>query len=173
MKATSVSKRSGILAGGNWIVDQVKIIDTYPQPEQLANITSQHQGTGGAPYNVLLDLAKLGAEFPLSGAGMVGKDAYGEQILADCARYKIDTRLLKTTADAPTSFTDVMTVAGKGQRTFFHCRGANALWEAKDLDFSKIKARIFHLGYLLLLDKLDVVNDCGSIVCMASCQPRA
>lgn len=161
MKATSVSKRSGILAGGNWIVDQVKIIDTYPQPEQLANITSQHQGTGGAPYNVLLDLAKLGAEFPLSGAGMVGKDAYGEQILADCARYKIDTRLLKTTADAPTSFTDVMTVAGKGQRTFFHCRGANALWEAKDLDFSKIKARIFHLGYLLLLDKLDVVNKEG------------
>lgn len=161
MKAPSVSKRSGVLAGGNWIVDQVKIIDTYPQLEQLANIKSQHQGTGGAPYNVLLDLAKLGAEFPLMGAGLVGKDTYGEAILADCARHKIDTRYLKPVPDAPTSFTDVMTVTGTGKRTFFHCRGANALWEAKDLDFNKIKARIFHLGYLLLLDKLDVVNKEG------------
>ena len=161
MKATSVSKRSGVLAGGNWIVDQVKIIDTYPQLEQLANIKSQHQGTGGSPYNVLLDLAKLGAEFPLMGAGFVGKDTYGESILADCTRHKVDTRYLKAVADAPTSFTDVMTVTGTGKRTFFHCRGANALWEAKDLDFNKIKARIFHLGYLLLLDKLDVVNKEG------------
>lgn len=161
MKATSVSKRSGVLAGGNWIVDQVKIIDTYPQLEQLANIKSQHQGTGGSPYNVLLDLAKLGAEFPLMGAGFVGKDTYGESILADCTRHKVDSRYLKTVADAPTSFTDVMTVTGTGKRTFFHCRGANALWEAKDLDFNKIKARIFHLGYLLLLDKLDVVNKEG------------
>ena len=97
----------GVLAAGNWIVDEVKLIDVFPAVEKLANIQSQSLGTGGAPYNVLLDLAKLGAEFPLSGAGMVGKDAYGEQILADCARYKIDTRLLKMTADAPTSFTDV------------------------------------------------------------------
>ena len=53
--------RHGLLAGGNWIIDQVKLVDVYPQREQLANIRSQHQGTGGAPYNVLVDLAKLGA----------------------------------------------------------------------------------------------------------------
>jgi sugar/nucleoside kinase (ribokinase family) len=54
-----------------------------------------------------------------------------------------------------------MTVAGTGKRTFFHHRGANALWDAKDLDFTKTKAKIFHLGYLLLLDKMDVVNKEG------------
>ena len=161
MKASAASKRSGILAAGNWIIDQVKLIDTYPAAEQLANIKSQHQGTGGSPYNVLLDLAKLGAEFPLSGAGLVGKDTMGESIIADCAKHKIDTRLLKTTAEATTSFTDVMTVQSTGKRTFFHSRGANALWDAKDIDFSKVKARIFHLGYLLLLDKLDAVNKEG------------
>lgn len=161
MKASPASKRSGILAGGNWIIDQVKIIDTYPGLEQLANIKEQHQGTGGAAYNVLLDLAKLGVEFPLQAAGLVGKDALGQQILEDCAKHKIDTKYLKSTAEAPTSFTDVMTVAGTGKRTFFHHRGANGLWDAKDLDFTKTKARIFHLGYLLLLDKLDVVNKEG------------
>ena len=32
---------------------------------------------------------------------------------------------------------------------------AKALWKADDIDFEKTKARIFHLGYLLLLDELD------------------
>ena len=72
--------RSGMLAGGNWIIDQVKIIDVYPKHEQLANIFDQSQGTGGSPYNVLLDLAKMGAGFPLQGAGLVGQDALGKYI---------------------------------------------------------------------------------------------
>ena len=41
------SSRRGVLAGGNWIIDQVKLIDVFPQREQLANIRSQSQGTGG------------------------------------------------------------------------------------------------------------------------------
>jgi sugar/nucleoside kinase (ribokinase family) len=161
MKSLPASKRSGILAGGNWIIDQVKIIDSYPALEQLANIRSQHQGTGGSPYNILLDLAKLGVEFPLFGAGLVGKDALGQSILEDCAKHKIDTKHLKSTAEAATSFTDVMTIQGSGKRTFFHNRGANALWDGKDIDFTKSKARIFHLGYLLLLDKMDFVGKDG------------
>ena len=156
--STTAVKRSGILAGGNWIIDQVKLIDTYPGLEQLANIKSQHQGTGGSPYNLLVNLAKLGVEFPLQGAGLVGKDAFGTSILEDCTKHKIETKFLKQTAEAITSYTDVMTVQGTGKRTFFHCRGANALWDAKDLDFAKTKARIFHLGYLLLLDKIDGVD---------------
>lgn len=155
MKAKPVSSRKGLLAGGNWIIDQVKMIDVYPQPEQLANIRSQSQGTGGAPYNVLIDLARLGAPFPLFAAGLVGKDPLGQCILADCRRHKIDTKHLLTTDQAPTSYTDVMTEIDGGRRTFFHNRGANALWSGKDLDFTRIKAKMFHLGYLLLLDALD------------------
>jgi len=158
MKNKSVHSRSGILAGGNWIIDRVKLIDVFPKPEQLANIRSQAEGTGGAPYNVLIDLAKLGVNFPLSAAGLVGKDALGEQILEDCKRHGIDTRFLCASAEAPTSYTDVMTEINGGRRTFFHNRGANALWDGRDLNFSKTKARIFHLGYLLLLDALDAAD---------------
>src|SRR5213083_3729451 len=109
MKSKSNSSRSGLLAGGNWIIDQVKMIDVYPQREQLANIRRQAQGTGGAPYNVLVDLAKLGVSFPLFAAGLDGKDPLGELILADCRKSKIDARFLRATAQAPTSYTDVMT----------------------------------------------------------------
>lgn len=150
--------RAGILAGGNWITDQVKMIDVWPQAEALANISAQFQGTGGAPYNVLVNLAKLGACFPLAGAGFVGRDVLGSAILADCRGHGIDTRRLKRISTAPTSYTDVMTEVKGGRRTFFHCRGANAHWDGKELDFTKTRARIFHLGYLLLLDALDAPN---------------
>ena len=155
MKKKSPHNRRGVLAGGNWIIDQVKLIDVYPQPEQLGNIQSQTPGTGGSPYNVLLDLAKLGASFPLFGAGLVGKDSLGEFIINNCRENRIDARFLRQTAEAPTSYTDVMTEVGSGRRTFFHLRGANALWTGEPIDFEKCPARIFHLGYLLLLDHLD------------------
>ena len=155
MKKTSAIERRGLLAGGNWIIDQVKMIDVYPQPEQLANIRRQSEGTGGAAFNVLVDLARTGTPFPLFAAGLVGQDALGERILATCRQYKIDAHYLVTTAKAPTSYTDVMTEQGHGRRTFFHARGANALWSGEDLDFKKLPVRVFHLGYLLLLDALD------------------
>lgn len=158
MKTKSSSTHRGLLAGGNWIIDRVKLIDSYPPPEQLASILAESTGTGGGPYNVLMDLAQSGAAFPLLAAGLVGQDANGEQILAHCRRQKIDVRYLNQTPKAGTSYTDVMTERASGRRTFFHARGANALWAGANLDFKKIKARIFHLGYLLLLDALDVAD---------------
>ena len=158
MKTKSAPPRRGLLAGGNWILDQVKVIASYPQPEQITQIHSHHQCTGGAPNNVLLTLARAGAPFPLSAAGLIGKDAVGDGILADCKRHKVDTKLLLTTTKAATSYTDVMSEAEGGRRTFFHYRGANALWQGDGIDFKKIKARYFHLGYLLLLDALDAAD---------------
>ena len=147
--------RSGMLAGGNWIIDQVKIIDVYPKHEQLANIHSQSQGTGGSPYNVLLDLAKMGAPFPLEGAGLVGQDGLGEYILEDCRKNNIDSKFISVSPGTSTSYTDVMTEREGGRRTFFHNSGANSTWDGSDIDFSQSSAKIFHLGYLLLLDAID------------------
>src|SRR5262249_44508957 len=93
--------------------------------------------------------------FPLFGAGLVGRDALGSEILRICRKHGIETRYITSTERAPTSYTDVMTEKANGRRTFFHARGANALWKGTDLDFKNTKPRIFHLGYLLLLDALD------------------
>ena len=149
------TSRNGIIAGGNWIVDAVKMIDVWPQQDALANIFSTTKGSGGSPFNILVDLALLGATFPLSGTGLVGDDENGRWIFDLCAKHGIETSQLRKTADAPTSFTDVMTVKDTGRRTFFHARGANALLDAAHFDFTSTNARVFHLGYLLLLDKLD------------------
>jgi sugar/nucleoside kinase (ribokinase family) len=150
--------RKGILAAGNWIIDQVKIIDQYPPQDALANIQEQAAFNGGAPYNLLKDLALMQAEFPLQAIGLVGDDENGELILNDCLEHGIDINLLQKTSQASTSYTDVMIVKGSGRRTFFHYRGANALLAQAHFQFDKSTAKIFHLGYLLLLDKLDELD---------------
>ena len=147
--------RSGILAGGNWIVDKLKFIDTWPQQDALANILSESVGSGGGPFNVLVDLAKLGAPFPIAGVGLIGSDADGEWISAECTRHRIDSSQLQTHPTAHTSYTDVMTVKSSGRRTFFHQRGANAFLSDKHFNFNGTSAKNFHLAYLLLLDQLD------------------
>lgn len=150
-----MTQRSGILAAGNWIVDHVKLIDTWPSEETLAIISGETQGMGGAPPNVLAGLARLGAKFPLSGAGIVGQDAAGDWILEQCAKLGIDTRLIARTDQGPTSYTDVMNVEYTGRRTFFHRHGVNALLGPESIDLAASSAKLFHLGYLLLLDRLD------------------
>jgi len=152
-----VPERSGILAAGNWIVDHVKVIDLWPSQDALAIIQSQTDGNGGSPFNVLIDLSRLGAAFPLQGAGMIGTDAAGDWILDVCRRYQIDVSSLHRTGTAPTSYTDVMSVASTGRRTFFHQRGANALFSGREVQLESSSAKLFHLGYLLLLDSLDLV----------------
>jgi len=155
-------QRNGILAAGNWIVDHVKMIEEFPQQDALVSITSESDSNGGGPYNLLKDLARLGAGFPLSGAGLVGDDPNGAAILRDCDAHGIDRSQIALSADAPTSYTDVMTVAATGRRTFFHQRGANACFDGAGIDFSTSRARVFYLGYLLLLDALDEVRADGS-----------
>src|SRR5436190_6781728 len=117
------NSRTGVLAGGNWIVDAVKIIDTWPQQDALANIFSTCKGSGGSPFNVLVDLGLMGVSFPLAAVGLVGDDDNGAWIMEQCTRLGVDTAALQKTNAAPTSFTDVMTVQATGRRTFFHARG--------------------------------------------------
>lgn len=150
---------SGIIAGGNWIVDHVKMLDRWPCQDALASIVQQSTSNGGSPYNLLVNLARLGAGFPLAGVGLVGDDEDGRSIIKDCRSHGIDIAQLRVTAAAATSYTDVMTVRDSGRRTFFHQRGANAHLGEDHFDFEGATAKIFHLGYLLLLDRLDHLVD--------------
>lgn len=155
-------RRNGILAGGNFITDYVKVIDAWPEQDTLASIRRETMSNGGGPYNILKDLAVLAPELPLEACGLVGEDANGDWVLADCKAAGIDVSQLHRTAEANTSYTDAMTVAATGRRTFFHQRGANALLSPEHFDFTRSRARIFMLGFLMLLDALDAIDGDGS-----------
>jgi sugar/nucleoside kinase (ribokinase family) len=149
---------AGIACAGNWILDQVKTIDCWPDKGELANVKAGTTGAGGSPFNVLIDLARLKAPFPTLGFGCLGKDNRAAEILRICKREGVDASRLCTIPGTETSYTDVMSVECTGERTFFHCRGANAVFSERHVDIPLMKRkgiRIFHLGYLLLLDTLD------------------
>lgn len=156
-----LAPRAGLLAAGNFIVDHFKIIDYYPREEMLASILRETTGNGGGPYNVLKDLAKMGAPFPLAAAGLIGEDATGDAIIDDCRAHGIDVTGLCRTLAAPTSYTDAFTVESTGRRTFFHQRGANSLLAPEHFDFCGVTARVFYLGYFMLLETLDRVEADG------------
>ncbi len=147
--------RKGILAAGNWIIDHVKLLDGWPHQDGLATITAQSDGNGGCPYNVAKDLARLQPGMPLFAAGLLGDDVDGRAILTDCQAHGIDTSRMTITAAAPTSYTDVMTEASTGRRTFFHQRGANALLNPEHILLDDCPARLFVMGYFGLLDAMD------------------
>jgi sugar/nucleoside kinase (ribokinase family) len=151
----------GILAAGNFIVDTVKLIDRWPAQDALTHIRAASRANGGGPYNVLKDLARLGARYPLAALGRLGDDEHGAWIRHDCAAHGIDTAGLRATPGTSTSYTDVMTVQSDARRTFFHHAGANAALTPADFAFTPGQARIFYLGYLLLLPGLDAAGPDG------------
>lgn len=149
-------QRKGIISVGNWVVDSVKFIDIYPQKGNLTSISGVDEGLGGCAHNVLADLAAMKSGLSLYAGGCIGDDDHGRMCLDACRRLGIDSSNMKVLKGESTSYTDVMSeTGGNASRTFFHYRGANARLTAEQVIASKSDARIFHLGYLLLLDQLD------------------
>lgn len=149
-------ERKGIISVGNWLVDSVKFIDVYPVKGNLVTIRNVEVGLGGCSHNVLVDLARLKSCMPLYAGGCIGRDDYGQMVQDAIRSNDIDGRFMTVLEDVATSYTDVMSeINGDKTRTFFHCRGANARLTIDHIRAVDVPARIFHLGYLLLLDEMD------------------
>lgn len=147
--------RNGIVAAGTWLVDLIKFIAYYPSPGNLVSIEREELGLGGCAHNVLMDLARMKSGLPLYAAGCIGQDGYGDMILKTMMAQRVNTEYLWQLSGLPTSYTDVMVAREGTSRTFFHNRGANTVFDMELIATINVPARIFHLGYLLLLDKLE------------------
>lgn len=145
----------GIAIAGNLIVDNVKMCDVYPESGMLTNIREVSRCIGGCAGNTIADLAIIDPSLKLQCIGMVGSDADGVYVKELLTKLGVDVSGVKTTEEAPTSFTDVMTSIANKQRTFFQARGANACFSLSDIDFDHLEVDIFHIGYALLLDAFD------------------
>ena len=148
--------RRGIISVGNWLVDSIKFIDSYPARGNLSVIRRIEEGLGGCSHNVLVDLARLESGIPLYAGGCIGDDRFGRMVMQAIEDNGIDGANMTVLPGVPTSYTDVMSeTGGAATRTFFHCCGANAELTPEMVLNADVPAKIFHLGYLLLLDKLD------------------
>ena len=147
-------KRTGIAVAGSVIVDKINEISAYPNAGELTQIRSIQNAVGGCVPNVALDLKKIAPQLPVSAIGKIGSDAEGKFVTDILKAGGVSTIGLAVKPVEKTTFTEVMSIPG-GQRTFFVYPGAGADFGIADMDFDRIDAKILHLGYFLLLQKVD------------------
>ncbi len=146
--------KNGIVIAGNLLVDIVKNIDSYPKIGMLSHITDISLAVGGCVPNVAINLSKIDRSIDISAVGMVGDDENGKFVVKQLNDNGINTDMVKFSKTVPTGFSDVMSLAG-GERTFFFKKGTNEVFAPTDIDVDKLDCDIFHVGYILLLDKFD------------------
>lgn len=149
------SEKSGIAIAGNVLTDSVKLIDVYPEKGMLTNISSISRAVGGCVPNTVIDLAKIDKSIPLYAYGMVGDDDGGKYVTFEMQRNGVDVSGIAVSKTGATSFSDVMSIASTGERTFFHHRGANAEFSPGHISVDALTCRMLHIGYILLLDEFD------------------
>ena len=149
-----MSKRNGIAVAGSVIIDKINEISAYPKIGELAKISSVKYSVGGCVPNVACDIKRMRSDIDVYALGRIGNDGEGKFIIDYLSRGGVDTSMLVTMENELTSFTDVMSIVG-GQRTFFNYPGAADAFGFSDIDFEKLNAKILHLGYFLLLKKID------------------
>lgn len=149
-----MSERCGIAVAGSILVDKIKGISAYPECGELVQIKSMELSVGGCVPNVAVDLKKIDPGMDVFAYGKIGDDEEGKYIVDVLSENGVDTANIIRDKDESTSYTDVMSVVG-GQRTFFTYPGTSASYCLDDIDFESMTAKILHLGYFLLLDKID------------------
>lgn len=147
-------EKKGIAIAGNIVADVVKNIETYPRLGMLATISDISYAVGGCVPNTAINLSKIDRGMPIRVFGKVGMDEYGRYILSQLQQNGIDANGIVVSSASQTSFSDVMSMP-TGDRTFFHKRGANAEFSPEDIKLDALNCEIFHIGYILLLDKFD------------------
>ena len=148
-----MNNKTGIAVAGTILVDKLNEIGAYPASGELTKILSVSRAVGGAVPNVGIDIKRVDPSITVKAVGKIGNDAEGDFLVNTLEENGVDASLL-VRGDKPTSFTDVMSIVG-GQRTFFTYPGACADFGVDDVDFDKLNAKMLHLGYFLLLDKVD------------------
>lgn len=145
--------KDSIAIAGSILVDKINEISAYPQEGELTKILNVEKSVGGCVPNVAIDIKKICPDLVVKAVGKIGDDENGEYVKQELAKQGVDISSISICQDK-TSFTEVMSVKG-GQRTFFTYPGASSKFGYDDVDFDKIDVKMLHLGYLLLLDRID------------------
>lgn len=145
--------RKGIAVAGSIIVDKINVINKYPKSGELTQIQQVKESVGGCVPNVSIDIKTICPELTVKAVGLVGKDDDGSLVKKVLEKSGVDISQIFEENDR-TSFTQVISEMG-GQRTFFTYAGASSKFGALHVDFDSLNVKMLHLGYFLLLDKID------------------
>jgi fructokinase len=130
------------------------IIDMFPAEtgKPLAGVSSFIPKPGGAPANVAVAAARLGASAAF--IGKVGQDFFGEFLREVLARERVETRGMRFDPAARTTLAFIAQPGENNTYLFYRNPGADQLLSADELDRELIgSARALHLGSISLTDE--------------------
>ncbi len=127
----------------------VESVTKYPEKGLLEPVNSITMHNGGNAMTAAINLKKLGVVSNM--VGMVGDDMFGEYLRGRLESEGINTKGLKADKTVQTS-ASVLMIDTTGERSFFHCVGANAAFSIDDIDMSVIEESdvVFVTGSFLM-----------------------
>lgn len=163
-----------VLCVGEALVDFLPAAPSH----RVRDVAAWHQCPGGAPSNVAIGLARLGARVALN--GVVGSDEFGHFLIRRLADEGVDVSHLRMTDEGRTGLSFV-SLAPTGERSFAFYRSdaAEQFFGGRDVDRAFVaNARVVHLGLNAMrrpaaqdavLELVDAATRAGRIV---SCDPN-
>jgi len=131
------------------------LIDMFPAEigRRLVEISAFHPKPGGAPANVAVAAARLGARSAF--IGKVGDDAFGHFLVDTLAREQVETRGMRLDESARTTLVFIALIdEHTPEFVFYRNPGADMMLRADELDRSLLQeAKIFHFGSISLIEE--------------------
>lgn len=146
--------KKGIFVAGSIIVDNIATILKYPNNGELTKILSLEKSIGGLVSNVAIDLKRIDENLRICAGGKISNDENGKFVLEVLKKEKIDISNVVVSNEDKTSFSNIASEIN-GNRTFFNYPGSSSIYSYDDIDFNNLDCEMIHLGYFLLLDKID------------------
>ncbi len=115
----------------------VEPVTKFPEKGILEKVNSITMHNGGNAMTASINLRKLGVESTM--VGMVGDDMFGEFLKGRLAGAGVDVSGLKVSDKAQTSASVLMIDPTTGERSFFHCVGANGVLSEGDINYDAVE----------------------------------
>lgn len=129
------------------------LIDFIPAAsgQRLGAVSTFQRAAGGAPGNVAVGLARLGAAVGF--LGQVGDDPFGHFLEATLTKNGVDTQALEFTSEALTGLAFVsLTAQGEREFLFYRAPSADMLYSADQIDLAYLQsAKLLHLGSISMI----------------------
>jgi len=105
--------REKIVGLGEVVVDWVAEIPHFPKPDEKIDAISENYFSGGVTANYLVAVARLGVSCGFIGA--VGDDSYGDFLIEEFKKEKVDTSMIKKKRGQKTPINFIF--VSKGEKT--------------------------------------------------------
>jgi sugar/nucleoside kinase (ribokinase family) len=155
--AAAKRKKIDVLSIGLCVVDVLgRPVDRYPEKGKLSIFDKMEIHVGGCAAATTITIAKMGAKASI--AGRIGSDGLGDFFLNYTKQSGADVSQVVRDGINSTAFTFVA-ISSDGDRTFFHCPGADNAFCLDDIDMNFVaNAKVVHIGGAFVMNAFDGEN---------------